>query len=147
MVKAGDEALPDAGTAPPLHGVGVDVPVIEAAHDRRRAAALGAQTAKRTPPSTRWRTEEPMGPAMLAHVEEIDVEIGKGPEPGRVRWRLSVYRTATDHGLVGHLDLHVVRRRLSVYRTVDRSFAGSASHPRSVPGQSEAESETWLSIP
>ena len=123
MVKAGDEALPDPGTPPPLHGVRVDVPVIEAAHDGD-VLRVGGPDREANSSLGKVRTEEPMGPALLSHVEEIDVELGKGPEPGRVRWRLSVYRTGTDHGLVGLLDLHVVRRRLSVYRTATGPLLG-----------------------
>src|SRR5208337_3872368 len=90
----GDEALPDPGTPPPLHGVRVDVPVIEAAHDGD-VLRVGGPDREANSSLGELRAVEPMGPAMLPHVEEIDVELGKGPEPERVRWRLSVYRTAT----------------------------------------------------
>ena len=60
--------------------MGVDVPVVEAADDGD-ALGVGGPDGEANAALDEVRAEEAVGAAMLAHVEEIEVELGKGPEP------------------------------------------------------------------
>ena len=72
MVQAGEEAFPNAGTAALLQGMGMGIPVIEAAHDGR-SLSMGGPDGKAHPALDEVSTEKPMNASVLTHVEEVDI--------------------------------------------------------------------------
>ena len=61
----------------PLHGVGVDVPLVEGA-DHGHPLGIGRPDRKAGAALDEMGAEEAIGPAMLAAVEEVDVQLGQG---------------------------------------------------------------------
>ena len=91
VVQTRNEALPDAGAAAALKGMGMDVPIVEAADDRD-ALRVGRPDGEADAVLDQVSAENAMGTAMFAHVEEIEVELGDGAKLGGVGRRLGLGR-------------------------------------------------------
>jgi hypothetical protein len=75
MAESGDVALPDAGGADGPHGVGVGVPAVETADDGD-SVGVGRPDGEADPAGREVGAQESMGAAVLADVEEVDVQFG-----------------------------------------------------------------------